>query len=737
MTSQLSEETCRQLMPLLGSLARLVARGSQLGESELVLLLLGGDLEDEPAALDELRRWGKMLKAVQARPAPEQRAAAREALLLRGLPEASVLLAIDAVSTRPMPAGTESAPTGRAELAASVTGLDFGILAAGQMGCLDLEVRGGPGQVMVASSHVHVDPLQFGADTTRLVVKVSGTAGALLWSTMRLVTAAEALEVPLIAQWASTGTPVASEPVLPGTSGSLENRGDVASSGDWLVVAPDGSGDYLTLVEAIAAAGEGATIRLRKGIHRLEQGLRLGQAVSLVGEGMESTEIVAEQGEYTLRYEGSGLFGLRALSVRWGGTGPEAIDVVVVHSGEVQIERCRFTGATWTETLYGAGLQMDGQVRGRVAGCCAEANGYGILVLDQAEPMLEENVCRLNRQSGIGYSGASGGVCRANQCSDNESTGIALQRQAHPFLGANICDGNRFFGISYCGDAGGTARQNICERNQSHGIVVVEKAQPSLEGNTCESNKGCGIAYFGTAAGTARSNRCTANEGHGIYMIKEAQPSLEGNTCEFNKECGIAYFDTAAGHAKSNQCTGNEKHGIFVDEEAQPSLEGNTCKSNKDSGIGYSGTAAGVAKTNKCTGNGRHGISVRKQAQPSLEGNACESNKGCGMAYSDTATGLAKSNHCAANEKHGIYVDKQAQPSLEGNVCDRNKADGISMRDTAGGVVRANQCIGNGEDGIYLASTVSPRLYGNQCHNNRGKDVNDERPWGKRMFSPI
>lgn len=97
MTSRLSTDTLAQLTPLLGRLARLVARGSQLSDAQLHTLLIGADLESDPAVLEELRRWRRLLTALWEQPSEENRQATVEALLLRGLPKASVFLAVATV----------------------------------------------------------------------------------------------------------------------------------------------------------------------------------------------------------------------------------------------------------------------------------------------------------------------------------------------------------------------------------------------------------------------------------------------------------------------------------------------------------------------------------------------------------------------------------------------------------------------------------------------------------------
>jgi len=208
MTSSLSSDHLAQLVPLLGSLARLIAGGSPLSERSLHTLLLGAGMEDNPAALHEIQRWSRLLKAVQQQPTTEQRHATVEALLVRGLPEAPVLLAVasvvgGAVAPAPTPP-VESAPV---RLHVNVANLDFGTLRSGQGAALELDVQGGPGQVVVESDQLQVTPPQFGAGTTRLRVTVRPLTSGLLWTSLKLMTAGETLEVPVVAQWQATVAP--------------------------------------------------------------------------------------------------------------------------------------------------------------------------------------------------------------------------------------------------------------------------------------------------------------------------------------------------------------------------------------------------------------------------------------------------------------------------------------------------------------------------------------------------
>ncbi len=224
MTSPLSTDQIAQLTPLLGSLARMVAGGSSLSSAEMDMLWMGASLGAEPPILEELQRWGRLLRTRRANPSLELRRAAVEGLLLRGLPEAPVMLAVNTVAVGAV-GDAAASPPAVSRLTASVASLDVGTLPAGQSGVREFEVTGGPGQVVVDSDQVAATPTQFGAEPTRIRVEVCPGGGSLLWAPLKLVSVCETVEVPVIAQWAQPAPvvipppPVATapQPAVPST----------------------------------------------------------------------------------------------------------------------------------------------------------------------------------------------------------------------------------------------------------------------------------------------------------------------------------------------------------------------------------------------------------------------------------------------------------------------------------------------------------------------------------------
>ncbi len=300
----------------------------------------------------------------------------------------------------------------------------------------------------------------------------------------------------------------------------------------------DGSGDYRTLEEAVAAASPGETILLETGTYRLVEPLEVSKPLRLVGAGMDDTEIVSEAWGYVVRFSGDGPFAAECITFRYEGGG--VADVAVVEGGEVAFARCRFTGARAIHAaLLGgrAGLRLQGNTIGVVRDCVAAGNDYGIYVGGQAQPTLDRNVCTDNETSGIFYLGSPGGVACQNECSGNGVAGIYVGGQAQPTLEGNTCTGNKSSGIAYGGDASGVSRQNECAGN-GIGIFVGEQSRPTLEGNVCADNERAGIAYCllpCDAGGIARQNKCSGNE-VGIYVAETAGPDLVDNDCYDNAE---------------------------------------------------------------------------------------------------------------------------------------------------------------------------------------------------------
>lgn len=254
---------------------------------------------------------------------------------------------------------------------------------------------------------------------------------------------------------------------------------------DEIFVAVDGSGDYRTLEEAVMAAEDRATITLGPGSYRLVMGLETAKALTLVGAGMDETEIVSGAPGHVVNFTGTGTFNARDITFRHDGS--QMADVVVVDQGTGNFSDCRFTGAIFEEGKGNrAGLRFRGSSRGKVENCIASGNdNSGILVEKQAQPELRGNVCSDNGVVGIGYMDLARGLAVGNECTNN-SIGIAVAVEAKPALEGNKCNDNDY-GIAYVENGGGQSIGNECQRNRI-GISIGGSSTVQLADNDCRDN---------------------------------------------------------------------------------------------------------------------------------------------------------------------------------------------------------------------------------------------------------
>lgn len=129
----------------------------------------------------------------------------------------------------------------------------------------------------------------------------------------------------------------------------------------------------------------------------------------------------------------------------------------------------------------------------------------------------------------MGYYPLCGGISRNSLCKGNER-GILVYQDAQVVLEHNICEDNRSYGITYKDNAGGKAYRNICRRSQL-GIAVGHKVRLILEENTCEENELYGIFLCDNVSGKARKNICQKNEVDGILITGQARFTFSNNIC--------------------------------------------------------------------------------------------------------------------------------------------------------------------------------------------------------------
>ncbi len=485
-----------------------------------------------------------------------------------------------------------------------------------------------------------------------------------------------------------------------------------------VAVRADGSGDFATLAEAVAAVAPGSTIELGSGTYALESVLEIDKPLTLEGAGRDETEISGDAPGAVVSYSGTDVLEINGLTIRRDG--PEEGDVLWVGSGQALLEEIRLVGAVSSDdgTAY-AGARFTGEVSAYVINCEATGNNYnGLRVEDGALVDIMDCVLSDNTYSGIVYADISSGSVLRTSCTGNGANGVTIMDSAQVSVDDNTLDGNTDSGLSYFDEAGGTASNNSVMNNGLHGIDVYDNAAPVLETNVCSSNGESGIVFFDQSTGVARQNTCSENSLNGIGVSGEAVPLLEDNVCSSNLNGGIRFSGVSTGTARGNTCSENALSGFIVTEDATPLLEDNVSVENTESGLAYFGTSGGTARGNQLARNALHGIDLYDYASPRLEANLVEENTEAGIRISAEASPMVTGNTVIGNQLSGIIVREVSWPTLEENIVEANGESGIILFQTSGGLVRGNEVTANGLHGLSVNDEAQPTVQSNTIWDN-------------------
>lgn len=220
----------------------------------------------------------------------------------------------------------------------------------------------------------------------------------------------------------------------------------------------------------------------------------------------------------------------------------QGVGLLVRESASARIESSIFA----ENGLSGVFVTTAGPVQMRQSTFRANKSG---LTLDRASTaVVEESVFDSNVEAGIMVRGAANPAItlRANRCISNWKFGILVRDQATPQIAENHCEANREDGLAFHDASGGVVTDNQCSANGRNGIRVAADAVPVLKANASMGNAANGLLYTDNAAGTAQSNDCTGNHGDGIRIEGTGDVVLELNVANENDGYGLAIQSPAA-----------------------------------------------------------------------------------------------------------------------------------------------------------------------------------------------
>jgi parallel beta-helix repeat protein len=318
---------------------------------------------------------------------------------------------------------------------------------------------------------------------------------------------------------------------------------------EW-TVDQNGQGDTLSIGDAVARAGSGATVSIYPGTY--VENLVIDRPIHLRAAWSDEAPLIAPESGPCLTATNSGgsVMGLRMKAAAPVESSEMPNPCLIVSGGDLRVE----------------GNQV------------SSASGPAIVIGEGANPMVQGNVVEGGGGAGIIISAGARGTVTGNTVSNLEKSGLIVRSGADPEVSDNtfkatgsivfvegakgMFRSNRIFfshtsAIELSSGADPHVVDNMIRDAQEAGVFVHDQGRGVFEGNAIIASKLSGVVIASSGGTRLIGNSVTENGEHGIVIAGRARAYLERNIVENNKGNGVVIADNADIELKDNELTGN------------------------------------------------------------------------------------------------------------------------------------------------------------------------------------
>jgi hypothetical protein len=327
------------------------------------------------------------------------------------------------------------------------------------------------------------------------------------------------------------------------------------------VVAPDGSGHFTTITEAIRQADTDSCLYVRPGIY--DEGIVIDKPLEIVGDGMLEEIIVRATASSCLimRTDEATIRNLTFRGEARAGGSSDGFFAVDIPHGRLLLDRCDIS----SDSLA----------------CIAIHN-------QTATPVIRN--CRIHHgaDSGVFAFDGAQGLIKACDISENANVGVAITG------GANT-------GVINC----------HVHHGADAGIVVWNRGANIIEGCDIYANRRTNVGISDTGSATLR--RCRIHDGgnSGIFTHRSGKAVIE--ECDIYRHAAPEVAVADGGDVRLHNCRihDGQSHGVFVDDAGRALLEACDVFRNLASGVHVDANGSGVVRACRINENNLVGISCQ------------------------------------------------------------------------------------------------------------------------------
>lgn len=317
---------------------------------------------------------------------------------------------------------------------------------------------------------------------------------------------------------------------------------------EW-VVDSAGSGDTVSIADAMARAPAGATIYVMPGLYN--ESLVMERPLSIIGRASDTElpRIAPAQGSCLLATAASGT--IRGLAFEGGDSSGPCLDIA---AGTIVVTENSISN--W--------------------------KGAALRVRDGASPEITKNWIADSEGTGVIFENGATGALTDNHIIRSEQSAVVVRAGATPTVSGNKIEGSGQAGLLIGSGGGGQFTNNEIVGSGASGIEIRDGAEPVIRQNRIEGSGQAGIFAYGGGRGEIRENQIIGNAFSGIIVGSGAAPIVMSNEIQQNDEHGILVLDGAGGQLDANKIDENGGHGIALASMSKPEMGDNELAGNRE-----------------------------------------------------------------------------------------------------------------------------------------------------------
>jgi parallel beta-helix repeat protein len=344
-------------------------------------------------------------------------------------------------------------------------------------------------------------------------------------------------------------------------------------------------GDFITIIDAIAAAAPGSRILVRSGVY--DDGLIIDKPLEIVGEGKLGDVIIRAVGKSAILFK-TVRGKISNLLIRQNGSGNwHGVDIT---QGCLELEGCDIASDSMA---------------------CVAVHG-------NAYPRIISNKIHDGKNSGVYVYENGQGVIENNDIYSNEGNGILISDGGNPTIMHNNIYNGKNSGVCVRENGQGILEDNDIYRNASSGVTIYSGGNPKVIGNKIHDGKGSGISVD-NGQGVIEDNDIYCNSSAGVEICNGGTPKIIINKIHDGKSWGV-YVAGSPGVIEDNDIFGNDNANICITSGGNPRVLHNKIHDGKSWGV-FVIRSQGVIEDNDIYNMGSLSIHISEDGNPTVNRN--------------------------------------------------------------------------------------------------------------------